>query len=169
MDRLRLTASDVTAYAGRYRANSDDNVAALVAVVRDRGFLTKAELAIVGEWKTPRIRSRLATNSEERIGETTRLALSTASPELAIYVLQVLVGVGMPVASTVLHWFHRERFPILDFRALWTLGYDVPPSYTLEFWEEYVRATRTLADEWGTDMRTLDRALWQYSSEHQKD
>lgn len=44
----------------------------------------------------------------------------------------------------------------------------MPKVYTLEFWESYVERTRALATEWKVDMRTLDRALWQYSADHQR-
>lgn len=65
-------------------------------------------------------------------------------------------------------WFHRERHPIFDFRALWSLDAEVPDWYSFEFWWEYVQTCRALADEHGVDMRTLDRALWQFSKERQQ-
>jgi hypothetical protein len=53
-------------------------------------------------------------------------------------------------------------------RALWSLGFETPPSYySFEFWQRYVAHCRELATTAGVDMRTLDRALWQYSAEHQ--
>lgn len=60
-------------------------------------------------------------------------------------------------------------YPILDFRALWSLGQtNTPSSYTFDFWWAYVEHARGLADEAGLRMRTLDRALWQYSKERQR-
>jgi hypothetical protein len=81
---------------------------------------------------------------------------------------RLLEGVGLPTASVLLHVAHKEPYPIIDFRALWSLGLDTPPMYySFEFWQRYVSHCRELADAAGTDMRTLDRALWQYSVEHQ--
>jgi hypothetical protein len=73
----------------------------------------------------------------------------------------------MPTASVLLH-LARQTYPIIDYRALWSLGIDPPPAYySFEFWWKYTRACRSLADEAGVSMRTLDRALWQYSKELQ--
>ena len=46
----------------------------------------------------------------------------------------------MPTASVPLHLAHRDPQPILDFRALWSLGVDKQPSYySFELWERYVQ------------------------------
>ena len=162
----RLASDQLKVYAERFNMNSDMRVADLVEPVRKRGYLTKSDLTILGDWKSPRIRPRIAQNSDQLIEEVTRLALGSSSIKLAVHLPQALVGVAMPVASTLLHWFHTDPFPILDVRALWSMGIE-PQSYTLDFWEQYVDATRQLAQGWNTDMRTLDRALWQYSDDHQ--
>jgi hypothetical protein len=71
-------------------------------------------------------------------------------------------------ASVLLHFGQKDPYPILDFRALWSLGLDEGPSvYNFKFWWEYVECCRDLRTKAGTTMRTLDRALWQYSKEHQ--
>jgi hypothetical protein len=80
--------------------------------------------------------------------------------------LRYLRGVNWPTASVLLHFGTRNRYPILDFRALWSLGNDKrPTSYTFEYWWAYTEACRRLAKEAGVTMRELDRALWQYSKE----
>ena len=86
---------------------------------------------------------------------------------LRIGALRCLSGVEWPTASVLLHLAHKEHYPILDFRALWSLGFDKPPAYTFDFWKKYVQTCRRLAKQQGVDMRTLDRALWQYSKENQ--
>jgi hypothetical protein len=40
--------------------------------------------------------------------------------------------------------------------------------YEFSFWWEYTQFCRKLAAEAGVSMRTLDRALWQYSKENQE-
>jgi hypothetical protein len=67
----------------------------------------------------------------------------------------------------ILHFFHRDRYPILDFRALWSLHCEVPKQYDFRFWQEFTEFCRGLAEQTGASMRTLDRALWQYSKEKQ--
>jgi len=78
-----------------------------------------------------------------------------------------LDGVDWPTASVLLHFCDRQPYPVLDFRALWSLRISTPPTYTFEFWWAYVICTRQLADAAGESMRTVDRALWQYSKERQ--
>jgi len=163
----RIDCKEVAQYAALYDSGADKPVEELVSKVRSQGFLTKADLIILGDWKSSRIRSRIARNTDLSVEEATGLALSCNSPRLAIHIPQALFGVGMPVASTLVHWFHSERYPILDFRALWSLNIEMPSSYTLDFWEHYVGVARHVADLWEVDMRTLDRALWQYSAAHQ--
>jgi hypothetical protein len=82
----------------------------------------------------------------------------------------LLEGVAYPTASVILHFLHRDPYPILDVRALWSVSADAPASeraYGFEFWSAYVDYTRELASQRGVSMRTLDRALWQYAFEHQ--
>ena len=82
--------------------------------------------------------------------------------------LRTLAGVEWPTASTLLHFCDERPYPILDYRALWSLGYAKPPHYTMEFWLEYLEYTRGLAKRLRQDIRTVDRALWQYSKARQR-
>jgi hypothetical protein len=41
--------------------------------------------------------------------------------------------------------------------------------YTFEFWLDYVQACRARAAECGVSMRDLDRALWEYSNQSQRE
>ncbi len=79
----------------------------------------------------------------------------------------LLDRVAWPTASTILHFCDARPYPILDYRALWSLGYAKPPKYTMEFWLEYLEFTRELAGRLGLPIRTVDKALWQYSKEKQ--
>jgi hypothetical protein len=73
----------------------------------------------------------------------------------------------------LLHFGHTDPYPILDFRALWSLGVDVPTDaygfYDFPLWRAYTNFCRDLADACGVPMRELDRALWRYSKENRKD
>ena len=81
--------------------------------------------------------------------------------------LRLLEGVEWPTASTILHFCDARPYPILDYRALWSLGFAKPPRYTMEFWLGYLAFTRELAARVGLPIRTVDKALWQYSKERQ--
>lgn len=154
-------------YSAKYTYELESSLEELIPTVHRQGFLTKEQLLTLGRWKSSRISDHLVKNSEELVQETTALALVTKSVRLAPQILMALDGVGLPMASTLLHWCHKDPFPILDFRALWSLGIEMPGSYSLAFWESYVTQWREVQTEWGCDKRELDRALWQYSKEHQ--
>ncbi len=140
----------------------------LVPGVRQRGHLTKQELLTLVEWKSPRPRRFISRTAESLIAEASAAALTATSEELRIGILTLIPGVAYPMASVILHFFHQDRYPIIDFRALWSLNMESPSTYyTFEHWQKYLKACRAIADEAGVEMRTLDRALWQYSKENQ--
>jgi len=164
---LRFPPTDIPHYAARYDNPSEAAAEAFAPAARARGYLTHAELIALGEWKSPRIRPRLAANEPEFVEAATRAAFSTPDERLRIEVLTLLRGVGWPMASTLLHWCHPDPYPILDYRALWSLGIDSPPPYDFPFWRAYTAHCRELTAQAGVTMRVLDRALWQYSRENQ--
>ena len=167
--KSRVTASKLKALAQHYPADYDHEIESTVAPqVRKHGYFTKPEFESICHWKTPRSRPKVASNSAEYIEAVTRTALSTESEQLRIEVLTLLNGVSWPTASVILHFCHREAYPILDVRALWSLGVDASKvTYNFELWREYTRVCRGLAKSTGLSMRELDRALWQYSKEEQ--
>jgi hypothetical protein len=58
-----------------------------------------------------------------------------------------------------------QEYPILDVRALESLGVKGRSTYPLSFWLAYLEACRTIARQAGVSLRTLDKALWQRSKE----
>jgi hypothetical protein len=155
-------------YSSRYDDPYDQTLEKLAPEIEDRGRITVDELSTIYRWKSPRSVHHAAANDPLYVEEVTRTALTTASERLRVEALMLLRGCSWPMASVILHWFHKERYPILDFRALWSLGVDATiVRYGFEFWQAYVAACRRLADVHGLSMRELDRALWQYSKEHQ--
>ena len=125
----------------------------------------------MAQWKAPRNVPRCRGNSPEIIEYATRIALSPEDKfeRLRIGILNALEGVDWPMASVLLHFGHKDPYPIIDYRALWSLGLDLKPLYyKFDFWWSYVECCRDLRAKAGTTMRILDRALWQYSKEHQK-
>ncbi|UQN08815.1 hypothetical protein [Deinococcus sp. QL22] len=121
----------------------------------------------LSRWKSPRSAPLIQRNDEAYVQEITRFALTTPLERARIEALTLLSGVAWPTASVILHLYHLERYPILDFRALWSVQADLKHAYDFGFWMAYVEFCRVQADEANVDMRTLDRALWQYSKEKQ--
>jgi len=120
-------------------------------------------------WKTARSRSRVAANSERTIVEATGRALSANGEAARIERLLELEGVGVPTASTLLYFVFPDDYPILDVRALESLGVKPRSAYPVGFWLEYLNVCRTLARCTGVSLRTLDKALWQHSKERIRD
>ena len=167
--KLRFDESVILELAGKYNYADDARVLNEIGPrARERGYFTKDDFQDICRWKTSRSQSRVTANPAKFIEEATRIALSTAIEEIRIGVLTLLHGVLMPTASVVLHFAHEDPYPIIDFRALWSLGInDRPQFYTFDYWWEYTEFCRELAEKCRVSMRELDRALWQYSKENQ--
>ena len=132
------------------------------------GYFTHQDFLVVCTWKSPRPFKRYEQNSPEFIKEVTKTALSSPNEQLRIEILTLLRGVSWPTASVLLHFGSKGSYPILDFRALWSLKTEVPKQYDFSFWWAYALFCRNLSKNAGVTMRTLDRALWQYSKTNQR-
>ena len=165
--KLPIDRSGVLDYADLYLENSkdyDDRIACLVPEVKARGYLERAELLELSDWKSTRNRRNIKNNRDSVIEEITRFSLGAQTEEARINCLCCLHGVRLGVASAILHWFHADDYPIYDVRALATVGVEKKEGF--EDWMRYVEFCRRTAKEYRIEMRTLDRALWWYSKEH---
>jgi len=173
---LRFSKEEVPELAKQYeigirepeRQQTLTIIRAIFPSYRLKGFLTKNEFLQVCEWKTRRSKSRCASNDEEFIREISALVLATNSERLRIQAWTLLAGVQWPTASVFLHFAFENQYPILDFRALWSLGLHEPPPYDFPFWWKYTCFCRELANDAGVNMRLLDQALWQHSKLYQR-
>ena len=167
--KLRFPRAKVAQWAARYDfGNGDAAPLALAPTIQRRGHLTKADFLALSKWKTPRTQKRCAANSADFIKVVTATSLSSSDERLRIEVLTLLSGVQWPTASVILHFCAPDPYPILDYRALWSLSCDVPKQgYDFDHWWAYCEFTRRLAKQLDVSMRVLDRALWQYSKTNQ--
>jgi hypothetical protein len=163
--RLQFPASEIESLAGRFSYEDDPAVVAAGRSARHRGHYSRDEFLTVCEWKTSRSRLKVASNSAKRIAKTTRAAFATADEGERMERLLSLEGVGVPTASTLLHFAFPDAYPLLDVRALQSLGSRGRSVYPVSFWLDYLAACRSLAAEHGVSLRILDRALWQHSKE----
>lgn len=168
--KLMFDKADIRKYASEYSYSRFENeVLESIEIVRHRGHLTKEELLLVANWKTPRSQPRVTSNNSDFVEEVTKIAFTTTNERLRIEILTLLTGVGWPTASVLLHFYGKEKYPIIDFRALYSLdcAHIKQQDYNFKFWYDYTTYTRGLSLEAKVDMRTLDRALWQYSKVNQ--
>jgi hypothetical protein len=166
--KLRFNKKAIRDWAERYPVEYDAEIEKIIAPqVKARGYFLREEFIRLCLWKTPRSQSKVASNPADYFVAVTRTALSTPSERLCIEVLTLLNGVRWPTASVVLHFCHADPYPILDVRALWSLGVEASAVvYNFEFWSAYTQYCRKLTAEVNVTMRELDRALWQYSKDN---
>ena len=166
---LRFDESQIKNIAGRYKCPREEyELIQLRHEIQHKGYLNKEQLQLVAKWKAPRSAGHVEKNTNDYIGEVTSFAFSTENERARIEALTILDGVSWPTASVLLHLFHKEPYPILDFRALWSVSLVIPKQYKYPLWKSYVKFCREMAKRNGVSMRILDRALWQYSKENQQ-
>ncbi len=160
----RFPLNEIDKWASCYGTPAEDSkVIAAGKAAQARGYYTRDEFLLIGNWKSPRVRGQRERNDESFITEVTRIALSTPSERLRIEILMLLHGVNWATASVLLHLAHPDPYPILDYRALESLGLPDAPECDYPLWTDYTQCCRELASRAKIDMRTLDRALWGYS------
>jgi len=168
--RLRFPETDVAQWAARFGDGGSGDVflGNIRCLVLARGHLTRPEFLNICAWKSVRTKPSCRRNSAHRVETLTRAAFATSDEAHKISLLRLLDGVEWPTASTILHFCDARPYPILDYRALWSLGLAKPPTYTTKFWLAYLAFTRDLAVRLALPIRTVDKALWQYSKERQR-
>ena len=176
VDRFAATVEQVELYAGRYDQQCSINDRRAEQDLRgwfaNNRYLDREHFLELCFWKSPRPIRLYRLNDETRIIELTRAAMASSDERVKMESLLGskggLKGVGYPVASVILHFAHPDRYMILDRRALWSLGWSIPVSYDLRFWVRYTAHVRGLASSLGLELRTLDKALWQFSREKER-
>ena len=166
---LRFDESEIESIASRYEyPREEEDLIKLRKEILSTGNLDKEQLQMVAKWKSPRSAGHVNKNSNGYVEEVTSFAFSAKDERSRIEVLTILDGVSWPTASVLLHLFHADNYPILDFRAIWSARSGVPKQYDYLFWKSYVAFCREIAEKNNISMRILDRAMWQYSKENQK-
>lgn len=164
---LRFSESLIPKYASEYSYDqSEDTVLSLISTIKAQKHITKEQLLTICHWKSPRnINAKF--NESGFVEEITRISLSARNERTRIEILTLLDGVQWPTASAILHLYHGAKYPILDVRALWSCGIDAVPTYSYNFWIQYVDFIRDISNRNKLEMRIVDRALWEYSNQNQ--
>jgi len=173
-DKVRINKRFVDCWSSRYdwekRDTSDlreeQRLKKWLAEQSEPRSLDKDHFVDLAVWKSPRPKPRYKRNDGDLVCEVTQIAFQASDESLRVHVLMALDGVGMPVASALLHFAFPDRYPILDFRVVRTLrragrwqGGEAP-DFTLDEWLKFTKVMRDLARELGVHMRDLDKALW---------
>lgn len=162
---LQFPPARIDELAGRFSYADDSACLQAGRSARLRGSYDRAEFLVVCEWKTTRSAPKVALNASDTVRERTRAAFSSPNERTRMEALLGLSGVGVPTASALLYFAYPDDYPILDVRALESLDVDGRTQYPVSFWLEYLDACRRLARQNRVPLRTLDKALWQFSKE----
>jgi hypothetical protein len=166
---MELTKENILSWAKRYdtMAGSVDKEVEerMKKKLAAQRFLSKCDLVEIGLWKSHRPKKRYESNEDAVVRELTKFSFEATTERARIGALCVLSGVSFAVASVILHFAFPERYPILDFHALESLGQSQPNSYTFEFWLDYCDQVKGIAEKLSLPLRTVDKALWQFSKE----
>lgn len=174
---MEITKGKIKEYVGkydeRYQGTSDELVENEVkAWLENNRFLDRERFIKLGMWKSPRPKRHYEANDERKVKEITMSSFQTENEfqrlESLLGMNGGLKGVSYPVASVILHFAFPDRYSILDFRALWSLGWEQPTDYSFAFWQKYCQEIKRISDGTGQSLRTVDKALWEYSKRNQK-
>ncbi|WP_421055603.1 hypothetical protein [Leisingera sp. D0M16] len=160
--QFNLTRDQILEYAERYVYDADDVLGSRMEAAAQRGYMRRNDLIEVASWKWRggRTRQLCGQNTESEVEEITRASFAAKSERLRIGALLSLRGVQWPMASVILHFAFPDRYPILDVRAMNTVGGST--HYTFEKWQVYLEMCQAEAKSHGITMRTLDKALWAF-------
>jgi hypothetical protein len=164
---LRIPVGEIQQYVERYDYPEGRALERFHGIAQAQGHLTTDELHEICRWKSKRRADLARQNPDSLVHELTSMSFRAKSERARIGSLLLLDGVHFPTASAILHFCFDQSYPILDFRALWSLDIEEPKQYSHHFWEEYVVVCRSVAKQHQLSLRELDMALWQYSAENQ--
>lgn len=163
---VSVTKEELLAARDRYLANTRMMAGEKAAFASGerlrRGDFSPSNLTPIIRWKSPRPKSRIESNPEHDVRDALRMAVAASTDRAAVAVLCGLRGVDIPVASAILTAVFPDRFTVIDFRALATLGVE-KPAHTMEEYLQYLAYCRCTAADCGLPLRDFDRALWQVS------
>ncbi|MDD3102305.1 MAG: hypothetical protein PHE59_04140 [Patescibacteria group bacterium] len=169
---VKITKESIKEYAEKYdqrhKGTSDEIIEKEIKkwLAKNR-YLNREQFIKIGLWKSKRPKKKYENNDDLTVRKITRFSFATNDEQARIKFLLLLNGVAFPVASAILHFAFPDKYPILDFRAIWSLGWKQPKSYTFDFWQKYCNEMEKISKKTGESIRTIDKAFWEYSKENQ--
>lgn len=130
-------------------------------------FLNKEYFVRLGRWKSARVTKHYESNEDKEIQDVTRATYLKTDALEKLRSLMTLKGVGVPVASTIIHYMQSDEFPIFDYHCrhvlletgIWNRDKN---DASARAWLFYVAIMRDLAAKLDVTLRDLDKALFAY-------
>jgi hypothetical protein len=169
---MRISRRNILKYANKYDDRYKNTTGEKIEIVmkcllKKQRFLKRIDLEKIGMWKSRRPEKHYKSNNDLTVREVTAFSFNTKSEKARIESLRILKGVSYPVASAILHFAFPNKYPIMDFRVIWSLGWEQPSNYDFDFWQRYCEKIRDIAKILNLPIRTAEKALWEYSKEYQ--
>jgi hypothetical protein len=156
-------------YDKKYRGTKDETTEIkLKKVLENQRYLEKQDFIELYNWKTARQTKNYQKNDAVIVKKVTTISFSTTNEKERVNTLIKLSGVKWAVGSAILHFAFPNLYSILDFRAIWSLGWEQPKSYNYIFWQKYHKRIRAISQQVNLPIRTIDKALWKFSKQNQK-
>ena len=172
-----ITKAFIRNWQSKYEleAGDDTDYGALVKLLAQEATTARfnfSTIVQVVDWKASRIKGLMDFTCPEKYCAFVRLAYDTANRRTKLWILTSLEGWGIPMASTMLHFLHPNRFPIVDYRVLQVLrdrtGFIANRDTEKGYWRYYSEIHYIMRTT-GCRMREIDRALWAFHKKNYRD
>jgi len=165
---MKITKENILKYAQKYdkdyKQKPKKTEERIKSLLKNQRYLTRKNLITIGDWKAPRARRHYSNrkNSDQRVRKVSKFSFSAKNEKSRVESLDLLSGVGYPIASTILHFAFPNKYPIMDFRVIRTLSWQKPSTYSFNFWQCYCEKIKAISNKYNLPIRTVDKALWKY-------
>ncbi|MBM4141170.1 MAG: hypothetical protein FJ242_06735 [Nitrospira sp.] len=137
--------------------------------IESNGSLTKETFVDILNWKAARVKGRVDWQNVDRYLDATKRCREIEDME-KMRVLIDLQGIGVPVASTILHFIYPQSFPIIDQRTVDVLkhfGYIQHKSRDLKRYPAFKEAILLLKQRYPRwFLGEIDRAMFAYHKQN---
>lgn len=127
-----------------------------------QGAISKSTFIRILDWKAPRVKGIVKLDNFDDYAKGIKQALQ-APEDRKLPILDDLYGIGVPVASTILHFIYPSIFPIMDVRVaevLYYSGYLNAKSRTQNNYVNFRRVILNIAQQSKCTLREIDKALF---------
>lgn len=143
-----------------------------------KGTITQSTFRRILDWKSKRIKGHVSWSEFDVYSQKIIETLNVKDDDEKVKILTSLNGVGIPVASTILHFIYPSHFPIVDIRTVnvLKLSNDLPNYKTLHFYRNTINGYRAFRSVFSDiskknvnyTYREIDRALFAYDKSSNK-
>jgi hypothetical protein len=178
----RVTKEFVANWSPRYDETEDDEpeyreLVQLVNADARMGAVSEQTFIRIIAWKATRllgngwIGRRLKTEGySHSYGETIAKVLRQKA-DSGMILLEGEKGIKTPVASTIMHFLHPTKFPIMDFRTvavLQSMGYINWEGCSSRNYTEFKDVLLRISRDIGCSLREIDRAMFAHDKQNRQ-